>query len=135
MWQLALNSNGRSLAMVPVNANDRHHRFDSQKPPMVIFVNNHGCSTLLEVLVSSRHAQLSSSALSYFAVHRKTFGFSGQLRLQSRTTSTLETLVSSRQGLSSAPQEEPGYWLMPSPKYYYYWLRHNLELEGCLEVT
>ena len=35
---------------------------------------------------------------------------------------TLVTLVSSRQGLSSALQEVSGCWLLPSPKYYYYWL-------------
>ena len=49
---------------------------------------------------------------------------------------TLVTLVSLRQGLSSAlEQEVPGSWLLSSPKYYYYWLRHNLELAGCLGVT
>ena len=51
------------------------------------------------------------------------------------TLVTLVTLVSSRQGLSSALQEVPGFWLLSIPKYYYYWLRHNLELEGCLGVT
>ena len=51
------------------------------------------------------------------------------------TLVTLVTLVSSRQGLSSALQKVPGCWLLSIPKYYYYWLRHNLELEGCLGVT
>ena len=54
---------------------------------------------------------------------------------QNITLVTLVTLVSSRQGLSSALQEVPGCWLLSIPKYYYYWLRHNLELEGCLGVT
>ena len=69
---------------------------------------------------------------------KEIFVCEGDLSLWRRSFSalvTLVTLVSSRQGLSSALQEVPGCWLLPSPKYYYYWLWRNLELEECLGVT
>ena len=53
---------------------------------------------------------------------KEIFVCEGNLSLWRRSFSALVTLVSSRQGLSSALQEVSGCWLLPSPKYYYYWL-------------
>ena len=83
-------------------------------------------------------ARLSKSTLLLELLARleRGLGHSGWVLVLSWMASfTLVTFVSSRQGLSSALQEVPGCWLLSIPKYYYHWLRHNLELEGCLGVT